>query len=179
VRNRGISNRHFTPDDCRVAVKNAEAMEAAMRTNTSRRYVTICLVALLLTGLTAESLAQVSKGNVYFKKQLKIPYNLQDGSTVLKAGEYTLKIQNEGGLPVMTFFSKDGYPVLINHGDRDTIPEQEQDFKEGGRFRMMAIPDTKRPGSHWIVFVYDFVDSKVGKYVRFRFRIAEATAPAS
>ena len=79
----------------------------------------------------------------------------------------------------MTFISKEGYPVLRVHGELDSVPENERDFKEGGRFKIIPMPDPKHPGGRWIVFLYDYVDSKVGKYVRFRFRIAEATEQAS
>ncbi len=55
------------------------------------------------------------------------------------------------------------------------VPEKERDIKDGGRFRILAMPDPKQPGGRWIVFLYDFVDQHVGKFVRLRFRIAEAT----
>jgi hypothetical protein len=151
-----------------------------VRAKRNRWCVSIGLVALmLLTGLSSEGLSQGGKGKLYFKKKLNIPYGLRDGSTLIKPDEYTLMVQDEGGQPVLTFLSKKGYPVLRSHGEHDTIPENERDFKEGGRFRMMAMPDPKHPGGRWIVFLYDFVDSKVGKFVRLRFRIAEATEPAS
>jgi hypothetical protein len=138
--------------------------------------VSIGLVALaLLTGLSPEGLSQGGKGKLFFKKKLNITYGLRDGSTLIKPGEYTLTVQNDGGQPFLTFVSKEGYPVLRNRGEQDAVPEKERDFKEGGRFTIMAMPDPKHPGGRWIVFLYDFVDSKVGKYVRLRFRIAEAT----
>jgi hypothetical protein len=150
-----------------------------MRAKGSRWCVSIGLVALvLLTGLSSEGLSQRAKGKLYFKKKLNIPYGLRDGSTLTKPDEYTLIIQDEGGQPVLTFISKEGYPVLRSHGELDTIPEKERDFKEGGRLRMMAMPDSKHPGGRWIVFLFDFVNP-VGKFVRFRFRIAEATESAS
>lgn len=146
-----------------------------MRAKGSRWCLPMGLVALaLLTGLSSEGLSQAAKGNVYLKQKLKIPFALQDGSMVIKPDEYMLKIQNEGGQPVLTILSKKGDPVLRNHGERDTIPEKERDFKGGGRIRIMALPDSKHPGGRWIVFLYDFMDPR-GNFVRFRFRIAEAT----
>ncbi len=60
--------------------------------------MSIGLVTLaLLTGLSADGFSQIEKGNVYFKQKVKVPYGLQDGSTVLKPGEYMLKIQSERG----------------------------------------------------------------------------------
>lgn len=151
-----------------------------MRAKLSRWYVSIGLVAiLLLTGLSSEGLSQSGKGKLYFKKKMKVPYSLRDGSRLTKSDEYTVMVQYEGGQPVLTFIAKDGYPVLRNRGEQDAVPEKERDFKEGGRFTILAMPDPKHPGGRWIVFLYDFIDSKVGKYVRLRFRIAEATEPAS
>lgn len=146
-----------------------------MTAKRSSRCVSIGLVALaLLTGLSWNGFSQADKGNVYLKQKLKIPYALQDGSTVTKPGEYTLKIQNEGGQPVLTFISKDGYPVLRSRGDRDIVPEKERDIKGGGRLRITPMPDPKRAGGRWIVFMYDYID-RLGNFVRVRFRIAEAT----
>ena len=151
-----------------------------MRAKSSRWCVSIGLVVLaLLTGPISEGLSQGVKGKLYFKRKLNIPYGLRDGSTVTKPGEYTLMIQNEGGEPFLTFISKEGYPVLRSHGDQETVPENERDFKGGGRFRILAMPDSKHPGGRWIVFLYDFIDSRVDNLVRFRFRIAEATESAS
>ena len=146
-----------------------------MRAKRNKWSASIGLVALaLLTGLSADVLSQGGKGKLYFKKKLNITYSMRDGPTLLKPSEYTLMIQDESGQPVLTFVAKDGYPVLRNHGEHDAVPENERDFKEGGRLKILAMPDPKHPGGRWIVFLYDFVDSKVGKYVRLRFRIAEA-----
>lgn len=151
-----------------------------MRAKRSKCCVSFGLVALvLLTGLSSESRGQSAKGNVYLKQKLNVPYGLREGSMATKPGEYTLKIQNEGGQPVLTFVSKEGDPVLRNHGEQDIVPEKERDIKNGGRLRIMALPDSTHPGGRWIVFLYDFMDGKAGKFVRFRFRIAEATEPAS
>jgi hypothetical protein len=147
-----------------------------MTAKRSRWRASIGLVALaLLTGLSSEGLSQGGKGKLFFKKKLNITYSLRDGSTLIKPDQYTLMVQNDGGQPFLTFVSKEGYPVLRNRGEQDAVPEKERDFKEGGRFTILAMPDPKHPGGRWIVFLYDFVDSKVGKYVRLRFRIAEAS----
>jgi hypothetical protein len=147
-----------------------------MRAKTSRWCISIGLAVLaLMTTLSSNVLGQYDKGKVYFKKNVNLLHGLQDGSRITKPGEYTLKIQMEGGQPVLTVQSKEGDPLLRSRGEQDAVPENERDFKSGGRLKILAVPDTKRPGGHWIVFLYDFVDSKVGKYVRFRFRIAEAT----
>lgn len=180
MRSRGIGHRRVTLKYPGAAAKDRfVAKEMTMRAKRSRWCVSIGLVALvLLTGLSSEGLSQGVKGNLYVKKKLNIPYSLRVGPMVTKPDEYTLMIQNEGGQPVLTFISKEGYPVLRSHGEHDTIPEKERDFKGGGRFRIMALPDPKHPGGRWIVFLYDFMDPR-GNFVRFRFRIAEATESAS
>ncbi len=151
-----------------------------MKTKKSRWCVSIGLAVLaLLTTLSSNVLGQYDKGKVYFKKSVNLLQSLQDGSRITKPGEYTLKIQMEGGQPVLTVQSKEGDPLLRSRGEQDAVPENERDFEGGGRLKILAVPDTKHPGARWIVFLYDFVDSKVGKFVRFRFRIAEATGPAS
>jgi len=146
-----------------------------MTAKQSRWCVSIGLVALaLLTGLSSDGFSQADKGRVFLKQKLKIPYALRDGSTVLKPDEYTLKIQNEGGTPVLTFLSKEGEPLLRSRGENDSVPEKERDIKNGGRLRIMVVPDSKHPGGRLIVFVYDFIE-RFGTFVRLRFRIAEAT----
>lgn len=147
-----------------------------MRAKASRWCISIGLALLgLMTTLSSNVLGQYDKGKVYFKKNVNLQYGLQDGSRITKPGEYTLKIQMEGGQPVLTVQSKQGDPLLRSRGEQDAVPENERDFESGGRLKILAVPDTKHPGGHWIVFLYDFVDSKVGKYVRFRFRIAEGS----
>ena len=151
-----------------------------MTANKGRWFVSTAVVALaLLTGLSSEGVAQAfSDGMLYFKMQVKVPYALQDGKTVLQPNEYTLLVRNEKGHPVLSFLSKDGDLLMRIHGDYDSMPFNERDFKGKGRLRMMAVPDTKRPGARIIVFLFDFL-SRQDKYVRFRFEIAEATEPKS
>ena len=134
-----------------------------------------CLV-LLGVLILFPSLSLAQKGITYFKNKVNVPFALKNGQKVLPAGEYTLKIQEEGGQPMLSVLSKEGDPVLRNRGEHENVPEKDRTFQRGGRFRITTAPDPKNADQRLIVFLYDFVDARGGIYVRFRFQVPEAPA---
>ncbi|HUQ49992.1 MAG TPA: hypothetical protein VM056_04690 [Terriglobales bacterium] len=152
-----------------------------MRDRHDWRFFFVCLMALVLfIGLPSKATGQGAKGATYFKQAIKVPYALKDGSNkVINPGEYMVKIQDEGGIPTLTISSVSGDQLLKSRGDRELIPEKEQTFQRGGRFRIMPMTDPKGAATRLIVFLYDFVHARGGQYVRYQFKIAEAAAPAN
>jgi hypothetical protein len=140
---------------------------------TSARYISLAVLLLVFAQLAA-----AQKGVTYFNKPIKIPFALANGSKTVPPGEYTVKIQDEGGQPTLSYISKDGSPLIKKTGDRDLVPEKEQTFGRGGHFKVTTATDPKTSG-RLIVFLYDFVDPKGGQYVRYRFSIPEAAAEAT
>ncbi len=145
----------------------------------NRRVLGMAAVVLsLLLGSPSAGFSQGPKGILYLKRTMNIPFALRgDSSTVVAPGEYTVRIQEESGQPVLTLLNPAGDRMLRNRGDRERVPEKDRTFQRGGQIRITPIPNPKNAQERLIAFIYDFVDARAGTYVRFRFEVHEAAAP--
>ncbi|HLE81348.1 MAG TPA: hypothetical protein VJA25_08655 [Dehalococcoidia bacterium] len=111
---------------------------------------------------------------LFFKQEVKIPFALQSGSTVVEPGKYMIRAFLEGNNWFLTLSpsSKSNREVLRVTGAYADIPNEDRNFKEL-RLQIMR-EDDKDKGGKWVIFQLD-IRNPGDNYARLVFRVQEAT----
>ena len=109
------------------------------------------------------------------KQEVKIPFALQSGSTVIEPGKYVVRAFLDGNNWFLTLAptSKSNQEVLRVPGAYGDIPNKDRNFKSDLRLQIMR-EDDKDKGGKWVIFQLD-IRNPGDNFARLVFRVQEAT----
>jgi hypothetical protein len=133
------------------------------------------LGAVLAGALLLVASSPATAASNFLKQEVKIPFALQSGSTVLEPGKYVVRAFLEGNNWFLTLSpaSKSNREVLRTTGAYDDIPKEDRNFKSDVRLQIMREDDRDK-GGKWIVFQLD-IRNPGDNFARLVFRVQEAT----